>query len=431
MGAKAPIGKQHKQGGASMHILHVFDHSIPLHSGYTFRSRAILREQHKLGWSTAQVTSIKHNLEKLHQPGWAPQEEEVDGLTFYRTAPGNGLLDRLPVLNQFAVIKRLERRLDEVIALEKPDLIQAHSPALNGIAAIRAGHRAGIPVVYEIRAFWEDAAVSHGTSSEQGLRYRMTRALETRAAREADGVTCICEGLRADLVRRGIPEQKITIIPNAVDTEKFEPVAERDRALANELGLGDRPVVGFIGSFYAYEGLDQLMEAVPLLRKAMPDVQVLMVGGGPVESQLREQVDRLGIADCVHFTGRVPHEVVGRYYSLVDVFAYPRESRRITELVTPLKPLEAMAQRCLFVASDVGGHKELIRDGETGVLHRADHVTDLAARLVEMFAHRERWPRLRENGRRFVESERNWARSIANYGPLYERLTAKQGRGRW
>jgi len=408
-----------------MHILHVFDHSIPLHSGYTFRSRAILREQRNLGWTTAHVTSIKHNLARPNEPGWAPEVEEVDGLTFYRTAPGNSLLDRMPVLNQFAVMKTLERRLDEVIAREKPDLIQAHSPALNAIPAIRAGHRAGIPAVYEIRAFWEDAAVSHGTSTEQGLRYRMTRALETKAVRDADGVTCICEGLRGDLIQRGIPEDKITIIPNAVDIEKFEPVGERDCELAAELGLGDKPVVGFIGSFYAYEGLDQLMDAVPMLRKAMPEVQVLMVGGGPVEPQLRQQVERLGIGDCVHFTGRVPHELVGRYYSLVDVFAYPRESKRITELVTPLKPLEAMAQKCLFVASDVGGHKELIRDGETGVLHRADDVADLATKLVDMFAHRERWPQLRENGRQFVESERNWARSIANYIPLYERLLAK------
>jgi len=408
-----------------MHILHVFDHSIPLHSGYTFRSRAILREQRNLGWTTAHVTSIKHNLAKLDEPGWAPPEEEVDGLRFYRTAPGNSLLGRLPVLNQYAVMKTLERRLDEVIAKEKPDLIQVHSPALNAIPAIRAGHRAGIPVVYEIRAFWEDAAVSHGTSTEQGLRYKLTRALETRAVRQADGVTCICEGLRGDLIERGVPAEKITIIPNAVDIERFEPVAERDAELAAKLRLGDKPVVGFIGSFYAYEGLNQLMDAVPLLRRHLPDVQVLMVGGGPMESQLREQVERLGIGDCVQFTGRVPHDVIGRYYSLVDVFAYPRESKRITELVTPLKPLEAMAQKCLFVASDVGGHKELVRDGETGVLFRADDVADLAAKLQSMFEQRERWPQLRENGRRFVESERNWARSIANYRPLYERLVSQ------
>lgn len=405
-----------------MHILHVFDHSIPLHSGYTFRSRAILREQRKLGWTTAHLTSPKHNQAKPEEPGWAPPFEEVDGLPFHRCGLSTGWLSRLPVLNQFAVIKDLSKRLDEVIAQEKPDLIQAHSPALNAIAAILAGRRAGIPVVYEIRAFWEDAAVSHGTSREGGLRYRMTRAMETWAVKHADGVTCICEGIRGDLIERGIPAEKITIIPNAVDVENFEPVGPRDSELEQQLGLVGKPVIGFIGSFYDYEGLELLLEAVPALLVGLPDVQVLMVGGGPVESKMRELVERLGIGERVHFTGRVPHDLVHRYYSLVDISVYPRKSMRITNLVTPLKPLEAMAQKCLFLASDVGGHRELIRDGETGVLFRADDVADLVAKLRDMFDHPGRWAGLREAGRHFVETERTWANSIANYQPLYQRV---------
>ena len=409
-----------------MHILHVFDHSIPLHSGYTFRSRAILREQRKLGWTTAHVTSPKHNQARPAQAGPAIAYEEIDGLGFYRCVPVQRRLGALPVLNQLFVMKDLERRLHEVIASEKPDLIQVHSPALNAIPAIRAGRRAGIPVVYEIRAFWEDAAVSHGTSAEGGLRYRLTRALETRAVRQADGVTCICHGIRNDLVARGIRGDKITIIPNAVDIENFEPITARDAQLAAELGLHDKPVVGFIGSFYAYEGLDLLLDAIPLMLESQPDLQVLLVGGGPVEQQIREQVQRLGIGERVHFTGRVPHDQVSRYYSLVDVQVYARHPLRITELVTPLKPLEAMAQKSLFLASDVGGHRELIRDGETGVLFRAGDVQDLAEKLRGMFARRERWAALREAGRHYVESERSWATSIANYRPLYGRLMGRR-----
>ena len=140
----------------------------------------------------------------------------------------------------------------------------------------------------------------------------------------------------------------------------------------------------------------------------------------------RIQVQRLGIGERVHFTGRVPHDQVSRYYSLVDVQVYARHPLRITELVTPLKPLEAMAQKSLFLASDVGGHRELIRDGETGVLFRAGDVQDLAEKLRGMFARRERWAALREAGRHYVESERNWANSIANYRPLYERLVGRR-----
>ena len=197
-----------------MRVLHVLDHSIPLHSGYTFRTRSILREQRAMGWETFHVTGSKQN-------SGSALEETVDGLHFYRTPIADGLLGKLPVLNQKQVIDGLERRLAEIIPTVRPDVLHAHSPSLNAIAALRAGKKFGIPVVYEVRAFWEDAAVDHGTATENGLRYRLTRALESYALRRADAVTTICEGLRRDIVARGIPADKITVIPNAVDIDKF------------------------------------------------------------------------------------------------------------------------------------------------------------------------------------------------------------------
>ena len=197
-----------------MRILHILDHSIPLHSGYTFRTAAILREQRALGWETFHLTSEK-------QTGCDVPEEHADGLHFYRTPKNEGALSRLPILNQVAVMQGLEKRLKEIIPIVKPDILHAHSPVLNALPAIRAGRRFGIPVVYEVRAFWEDAAADHGTTTEGSLRYRITRALETHAFRNADAVTTICEGLRSDIVDRGIPSSKVTVIPNAVDIEKF------------------------------------------------------------------------------------------------------------------------------------------------------------------------------------------------------------------
>jgi PEP-CTERM/exosortase A-associated glycosyltransferase len=235
-------------------------------------------------------------------------------------------------------------------------------------------------------------------------------------------VFTICEGLRADIVGRGLPADKVTVIPNAVDIEKFEPGGEPDEALKAELGLAGRTVVGFIGSFYAYEGLDLLLDALPSLLAQRPDVRVLLVGGGPQDEALKAQAQRLGVADKVVFTGRVPHQEVQRYYDLVDVLAYPRHSMRLTELVTPLKPLEAMAQGRLLVASDVGGHKELIRHGETGWLFRADSTEALVQAVADLLARRDQWQQVRSAGRAFVERERNWARSVARYRPVYESL---------
>jgi PEP-CTERM/exosortase A-associated glycosyltransferase len=290
---------------------------------------------------------------------------------------------------------------------------------------LRVGKELGVPVVYEVRAFWEDAAVDHGTTTEGSLRYRLSRRMETHALKRAAHVFTICEGLRADIVGRGIPADRVTVIPNAVDIEKFEPGGAPDEALRGKLGLTGCTVIGFIGSFYAYEGLDLLLAAIPQLLQQRPDVRVLLVGGGPQEAALKAQAVALGAGKQVVFTGRVPHAEVGRYYDLVDVLCYPRHSMRLTELVTPLKPLEAMAQGRLLVASDVGGHRELIRDGDTGVLFRAGSAESLTQALLGLLAQRERWPKLRAAGRRFVETERNWARSVANYRAPLETLVER------
>lgn len=395
-----------------LRILHIFDHSLPLHSGYTFRSANILRQQRRMGWETYHLTSPK-------QIGCKVAEEEADGLHFYRTPQPTGPASRLPVLNHWALMQAIERRLQELAERLRPDLLHAHSPVLNAYPALRVGRRLGIPVVYEIRAFWEDAAVDHGTQSEGGLRYRLTKALETRAVRRADRVVTICEGLRGDLVARGIPAGKIGVVPNAVDAEAFVLGGRPDPDLRARLGLTGSRVLGFIGSFYAYEGLDQLLAALPRMLAAAPDIRILLVGGGPQEANLKAQARDLGVADKVVFTGRVPHAEVSRYYDQIDVLAYPRHSMRLTELVTPLKPLEAMAQGRLFIASDVGGHKELVRDGETGLLFRAGDVEALARRALEALALPDGGAALRAAGRRYVEDERNWPRSVAIYREIY------------
>ncbi len=393
-------------------VLHVFDHSIPLHSGYTFRSLSILREQRKRGWETFHITTPK-------QIDCSVAEETVDGWHFYRTPPSTSVLSGLPGLGEFALMQQVERRLEEVAKIVRPDIIHAHSPLLNGMPALRVGKRLGIPVVYEVRAFWEDAAVDHGTTTEGSPRYRFTKFLETKVLRQAQHVFTICEGLRADIVSRGIAVDKVTVIPNAVDIDSFELGGTPDPALRTQLGLDGCTVLGFIGSFYAYEGLNLLLQALPSIVAKVPNVRVLLVGGGPQDAALKAQAAAMGIADKVIFTGRVPHAEVNRYYDLVDVLVYPRHSMRLTELVTPLKPLEAMAQGRLLVASDVGGHKELIRHGETGMLFRAGSADSLASTVVDLLERAPSWPTLRANGRRFVEHERNWANSVANYTTPY------------
>ena len=392
-----------------MRILHVLDHSIPLHSGYSFRTLAILREQRALGWETEHLTSAKHHLP-------CPAMEDVDGLRFHRTS---GTFERLPLVKQLSVITGLNARLKELIPQLRPDVIHAHSPSLTGVAAIASARRFGLPVVYEMRASWEDGAVDHGTDRQGSLRYRLSRALETWVLRRADAVTTICDGLRRDIVSRGIPEDKVTVIPNAVDPVRFRTDGARSPALAKRLGLEGTDVVGFIGSFYGYEGLDLLLQALPRMLAQKPSIRLLLVGGGYQEQALRQQAATAGIADRIVFAGRVPHDEVQDYYNLVDVFAYPRHRTRLTETVTPLKPLEAMAQGRAVVASDVGGHRELIRDGETGRLFEAGNAAALADAVLALLQDPDAGAAMRAKARRFVEAERNWAASVRRYAAVY------------
>jgi PEP-CTERM/exosortase A-associated glycosyltransferase len=397
-----------------LRVIHILDHSIPLHSGYAFRTLSILKEQRALGWETFHVTGPK-------QGPTAERDEVVDGWHFYRTPPPGGILEGVPGLAEIELMGEIAARVEHVARRVRPHILHAHSPVLNAIPALWVARRLGIPVVYEVRAFWEDAAVDHGTEREWGPRYRLSRALETWALRRADAVTTICDGLRNEIVGRGIPAGRVTVIPNAVDINGFTAGGLPDPVLRRELGLEDTLVLGFIGSFYAYEGLTVLIHALHRLLAQGEKVRVLLVGGGPQEADLKRLAAELGVADHVVFTGRVPHDQVGRYYDLIDVLVYPRLSMRLTELVTPLKPLEAMAQGRLVVASDVGGHRELLQ-GETGVLFKAGDPDALAGAVLGLLRNPGRWPALKQAARDFVEKKRNWRESVAGYRAVYGEL---------
>ncbi len=395
-----------------MRILHVLDHSLPLHSGYTFRTRAILKAQVARGWDVMGVTGWRHYAE-------GPDPEIADELMFGRTASGW----RAPApLGELLEINAFSRRIGREIESFRPDIVHAHSPVLGALAALNAVGARKLPLVYEIRAFWEDAAVGNGTGAEGSARFRLTKALETWAVRRADAVAVICEGLRGDLIARGIAADKIVVSPNGVDLTLFGAPVQADPALAAQLGLTGADVVGYIGSFYDYEGIDDLIAAMPALVAARPLAKLLLVGGGPMEDALRVQAAASPVADRIVFVGRVPHERVEDYYALTDVLAYPRKKMRLTDLVTPLKPLEAMAQRRLVAASDVGGHRELIEHGVTGVLFAANDPAATAAALADVFADRPNWETRRDLARAFVEAERNWASNIARYEPVYQKL---------
>lgn len=407
-----------------MRILHILDHSLPLHSGYAFRSQEIFHAQRQRGWEPLVVTSPKH--EESWKGDWQEQET-IEGVSYHRT--GGIRATRFPFITEARLMRALVGRILDVAAREKPDVLHAHSPVLNALPALWAGRKLGIPVVYEIRAFWEDAAVDHGAYAENSWKYRLTKAVETWACRRADHVCILCEGLKRDLVGRGIPEAKLTPIFNGIDPDSFTSCPP-DAEFREKWGLQGKRVIGFIGSFYRYEGLELLMRAFARVRLECPDTALLLVGGGEMEASLRELARELGIEKEVVMPGRIPHQRIPGVYAMMDVLAYPRQRMRLTELVTPLKPLEAMAMGKMLVASDVGGNKELIRDGETGLLFEAGNLDALTSGLLRAARDEGLREKLRGNGPAWVRAHHTWARTTAAYLDVYAHVLGGRDAGR-
>lgn len=393
--------------GQPRRILHVLDHSLPIGSGYSYRSRSIVTFQKRLGLEPVVLTSPKQGTE-------SEGRDLVDGIAHYRTGRTGG---RLPFARELRLMIHFASRIIRVARAERIELIHAHSPSLNGLPAIWAGRRLGLPVVYEMRTFWEDAAVNNGSFAEGSLRYRISRALETMVIRRANRVMAICQGIKSEVVSRGIAPARIALVPNGVDSEWLAP-RPRATALAAQLALGEGPVFGYIGSFSRYEGLPFLLEGMPEILARFPGARLLLVGGGRDEEAIRSAARRLGPA--VIMPGRVPQESVRDFYSLLDVLVLPRRRIRLTELVTPLKPLEAMAMGIPVLASDIGGHAELVSDGETGLLFKAESLESLVDQAGRLAREPDLRAQLSQAGRRWIETERTWERIVARYLPVYE-----------
>jgi glycosyltransferase involved in cell wall biosynthesis len=248
--------------------------------------------------------------------------------------------------------------------------------------------------------------------------------VETWVCRRAAHVAVLCNGLQQDLTARGIAAEKLTVIPNGVDVQAFRP-CEPDLAFLTHWNLAGKKVVGFLGSFFRYEGLDLLVKAVARLARTRSDVALLLVGGGEMDVALKEQIKRLGVENAVVILEQIAHERIPSVYAAIDILAYPRYSMRLTELVTPLKPLEALAMEKVVIASDVGGHRELIQHGQTGFLFAAGDVSACAAGLERLLDDVTLCRTLAIQGATWVREERSWERTTAGYSDIYAKVLGK------
>jgi PEP-CTERM/exosortase A-associated glycosyltransferase len=397
-----------------MKVLHVLNDSVPLTSGYSTRSKNIITFQKELGIIPSVVTSIRQ--------GHTPSEvEEIDGTLYYRTNSTSSisrLYGKKSILQIPVEIYLLSKRIGSTISVIRPDVIHSHSPILCAGPSLFEARKYGIPFVYEIRALWEDAAVDRGSTKADSFRYRLTRFLETNITRSADQIVVISEGLKSDLAERGIPENKIHVVRNGVDIDRFRPL-DKDLELSSKIGLDGKTVIGYIGTFYSFEGIHYLIEALSRICSVNDNVHGIIIGHGEKAKAIEEQIKKTNLGKHVSLLGRIPHEEISPYYSLIDIFVYPRESKRITELVTPLKPLEAMAMEKVVLGSDVGGLKELISDGVNGFLFPKGDVKQLVEKLLWLIDNKNVRDGVRCNARKWVSERHDWRQLSSKYLDIY------------
>ncbi|MFD0685373.1 glycosyltransferase family 4 protein [Actinomadura fibrosa] len=393
-------------------VLQFVTNALPrTNAGYTVRTHRIaLAQREVLGLDTHVATRLGYPLSQ--GTGDARPRVEVDGVPYHRLIPW------LPPSNPVRAVDKGADLAGRLVRELRPAVLHAVSNHLNAAVALELGRRHGLPVVYEVRGFLEDSWLSRDPAhTEADDFYRLTRELETRRMAEADAVVTLGEAMRAEIASRGVPAEKIFTVPNGVDEAFLQPLPDA-ADLRVELGIpADVPVVGLTSSFYGYEGIDTLIDAAALLRDRGTPITLLLVGDGPERGALERRAAGHGVSAV--FTGRVPMGSVRRYHAILDVFAVPRRADRVCQLVTPLKPIEAMAGGIPVIASDVKALREIVEPGVTGTLTVPEDPEAWAISLDELIYSPERRRKIGQSAREWVRAERTWRAVTAGYREAY------------
>ena len=327
------------------------------------------------------------------------------------------------VAEEKILIKYFMRRIIEVAKQEKAELIHAHTPYRVGLPALRAARKLNLPFVYEMRGMWEETAVANGRWMPNGPAYRRFQKYETKVLRSADAVVCISETLKQEAISRGVSETKITVVTNAVDESINKPSTEHELfSEATDLLRRDRStkVIGYIGSLREMEGVDLTATATSIISSRGHDVRLFVLSSKSGQNELKDYCDKLGLGDKAVIIGPVPHDSIGQFYDLIDIFVVSRPNTRVTRLVTPLKPFEAMAMKKAVITSRLPALEEIIHDGKTGILYQADDVDSLVEAIHRLLSDEQLSHSLRNNAHNWIMANRTWQDVVKNYSKAYQ-----------
>ena len=404
------------------HVLYMLHNALPHHSGgYATRTHGLLTELGRAGWDVDGVTRLgyPYDMPKMADVPDLPAREVVGEVDYHHLLTGRQIEKKNPM---HGYVSRYVDALLPLARAERPAILHGASNHWNGLAAVTAGRILGIPSVYEVRGLWEVTRGSRDPEWGRSDQYKYIARMEADAARGATKVLAITQALKDELVERGVDEDKIVLVPNGVDTERFTPLP-RDEELAEQLGVAGKTVIGYVGTVVDYEGLDLLLEAARALRATREDFHVLIIGDGAKLEELKSSAAEQGLDDVVTFTGRVPHEEVERYYSIIDVTPFPRLPLPVCEMVSPLKPFEAMAMGKAVIASDVAALAEIVTPGVNGLLHTKGSAESLTEQLERVLDDPALASRLGARAREWVIAERDWTALAARIGTVYEEIS--------
>ncbi|ATG53770.1 glycosyl transferase family 1 [Brachybacterium ginsengisoli] len=383
-------------------------HSTPVFNsnGYSTRTRGVAKGLHRSGTDVRVVGRAGYPWDSradAAKPSVERTMRELDGVQYVHL-PGSGLgtvpMDRYLIESADAFTREA--------LLQRPSVIQSASNYRTALPALVAARRLGVPFIYEIRGFWEMSQAAAKPSWDGSEQYETISGLETLLAREADHVLAITRQVKDELLSRGIPSEKISIAANAVDTDEFAPLP-KDTAYAKARKIRtDVPVIGFAGSMVDYEGLSTLIEASVLLDEHGIEHQVVIAGSGTADDELRSLRSDLG-AHSVVLLGRRPIQEMPQLLSTFDIVPIPRLSQPVTEMVSPLKPLEAFSSMKAVLLSDVAPHRDLAgHQQERARLFDAGSASSLADSLARLLADADLRRDLGRTARLWTLDERTW-----------------------
>ena len=400
-------------------VLFALHYSLPYDSaGYAIRSHSILTHLQRRGLNVLAVTRPGYPWDLVQHAGKPFHAKDiVDGLRYFRLTSNYNMLECIDskYINEYAL------KLAEIAQDQGISILHSASNFLNGLASAQAARTAGCKSVYEVRGLWHLSQAVKEPGFENTDHFLYSEIMERAAVREADAVVTISEALKERLVHTGVKPEKITVIPNAVDLNIFKPRSPNVE-LKKRLGLEGKTVIGFIGSLTGYEGLDLLIKAVAALVGRGANIALLIIGHGYAEKALKKLASSHPHKDCIRFVGHVPFNDIKKYYSIIDIFPFPRNGYEVCRLSPPLKVLEVMAAAKPVIVSDLPPLLEMVKDGETGYVCKTDDLQSLIEIIQRLYKNPDECRVLGEAARKWVIENRNWEDMSKKYIDLYRKI---------